>query len=103
MRFQGENTVDLQNPPRPTQQQQLQQQQQQQHQQPHQPLSRAPAVAPPGASNGVLLNAVQKDLESKYLNVPKSVQWLPDFRREANFGHNLFDRLAALNAGLRSS
>jgi hypothetical protein len=76
MRFQGENPVDLQNPvgtPQP-----------QHHQlQPHLPLTRAPAVATPGASNGVLLNAIQKDLESKYFtNTEKElVQWSPESRQ----------------------
>ena len=60
MRFQGETTVDLQNSSRPPQPP---------PQQPQQQLTKASTAAPPGASNGVLLNAVQKDLESKYFNL----------------------------------
>ena len=57
MRFQGETTVDLQNPSQHQQQQQLES---------HQMRTAASATTPSSSSNGVLLNATQKDLESKY-------------------------------------
>jgi len=55
MRFQGETTVDLQHPS-----------QHQQQLEPHQMRTAASATTPSSSSNGVLLNATQKDLESKY-------------------------------------
>ena len=68
MRFQGENTVDLQHPS---------------HQAEREMKAAAAGLSTPTtsattvpvlSSNGVLLNATQMDLESKYFYLPHSVQ-----------------------------
>ena len=67
MRFQGENTVDLQHPSHQAERE----------------MKAAAALSTPTtsattvpalSSNGVLLNATQMDLESKYFYLPHSVQ-----------------------------